>query len=84
MPGDEVGDRVHNFFAQDNLSQSHNHSQVAQGNWPLPNNNPWAGNQRQINFESSKLNNYETQRPGTNCLIRLAGFNRLLQHGHNL
>lgn len=49
MPGNEVGDRVHNFFDQDNLSQSQHHSQAVDGNWPVLGNNPWAGNQRQIN-----------------------------------
>ncbi|CAJ1944179.1 unnamed protein product [Sphenostylis stenocarpa] len=46
MPGNEVGDRVHNFFGQENLSQGQYHSQAVEGNWPGLNNNLWAGNQR--------------------------------------
>jgi hypothetical protein len=58
MPGNEVGDRVHNFFAQDNLSQSQNQSQVAEGNWPILNNNLWVGNQRQISGQNPNQKNY--------------------------
>ncbi|XP_058070377.1 uncharacterized protein LOC131219324 [Magnolia sinica] len=47
MPGNEVADKVHNFFEQDSLSQSQNHSQAASGNWSFLNNNQWIGNQRQ-------------------------------------
>lgn len=48
MPGNEVGDRVHNFLDRDSLSQSQHHSQVAEGTFPLPNSNLWVGNHRQI------------------------------------
>ncbi|KAK6148590.1 hypothetical protein DH2020_019502 [Rehmannia glutinosa] len=34
MPGNELGDGVHNFFAQDNSLQGQHHSQVVEGNWP--------------------------------------------------
>ncbi|KAL2322102.1 hypothetical protein Fmac_026481 [Flemingia macrophylla] len=46
MPGNEVGDRVHNFFGQENLSQGQYHSQAGDGNWPGLSNNLWAGSQR--------------------------------------
>lgn len=48
MPGNEVGDRIHNFFGQENLSQGQHHSEVVDGTWPGLGNNPWAGSQRQI------------------------------------
>ncbi|KAK9278620.1 hypothetical protein L1049_028193 [Liquidambar formosana] len=48
MPGNEVGDRVHNFFDQDSLTQSRHHSQAVDGNWPVLSNNLWVGNQREI------------------------------------
>ncbi|XP_061342987.1 uncharacterized protein LOC133289133 isoform X2 [Gastrolobium bilobum] len=46
MPGNEAGDRVHNFFGQENLSQGQYHSQAVDGNWPGLSNNLWASNQR--------------------------------------
>ncbi|KAJ4841422.1 hypothetical protein Tsubulata_009058 [Turnera subulata] len=52
MPGNEVGDRIHNFFGQESLIQGqhqHQHqAQVIDGNWHGVINNPWAANQRQI------------------------------------
>lgn len=65
MPGNEVGDRVHNFFGQDNLSQGQHHSQAVDGNWPGLNNNLWVGNQRQIGtLPTSNPKNYSVQQPG--------------------
>lgn len=58
MPGNEVGDRVHNFFAQDNLPQGQHHSQVGEGSWPVLNNNFWAGSQKQIGVSSSSPRDY--------------------------
>ncbi|KAE9601922.1 hypothetical protein Lal_00041006 [Lupinus albus] len=46
MPGNEVGDRVHNFFGQENLSQGQYHTHAVDGNWPGLSNNLWAGSQR--------------------------------------
>ncbi|KAJ9677564.1 hypothetical protein PVL29_022511 [Vitis rotundifolia] len=64
MPGNEVGDRVHNFFGQDNLSQGQHHSQAVDGNWPGLNNNLWVGNQRQIGtLPTSNPKNYSVQQP---------------------
>lgn len=64
MPGNEVGDRVHNFFGQENLSHGQHHSQAIDGNWPGLSNNLWVGGQRQIGgpFISS-LKNYNVQQP---------------------
>lgn len=65
MPGNEVGDRVHNFFGQDNSSQGQHHSQAVDGNWPGLNNNLWVGNQRQIDAApASNPKNYRVQQPG--------------------
>ena len=65
MPGNEVGDRVHNFFGQDNLSQGQHHSQAVDGNWPGLNNNLWVGNQRQIGtLSASNPKNYSVQQTG--------------------
>ncbi|XP_059642164.1 uncharacterized protein LOC132284110 [Cornus florida] len=61
MPGNEVGERVHNFFAPDNLSQGQHHSQIADGNWQVVGNNLWVGNQRHIGGPSSKSKTYSQQ-----------------------
>ncbi|XP_015883312.3 uncharacterized protein LOC107419093 [Ziziphus jujuba] len=64
MPGNEVGDRVHNFFGQENLSQGQLHSQTIDGNWPGLSNNLWVGSQRQIGPPFiSNLKNYSVQQP---------------------
>ncbi|KAI7986168.1 hypothetical protein LOK49_LG14G00556 [Camellia lanceoleosa] len=67
MPG-KVGDRVHNFFAQDNLSQGQDHSQVVDGSWSVLSNNLWAGSQRHIGLPSSnsKIYNLEQVPHGLN------------------
>ncbi|CAK9147978.1 unnamed protein product [Ilex paraguariensis] len=61
MPGNEVGDRVHNFFAQDNLSQGQHRSQVVDGNWPVLNNNLWVGSQGQLGLPGSSPKNNNLQ-----------------------
>ncbi|CAN4088382.1 unnamed protein product [Withania somnifera] len=48
MPGNEFGDGVHNFFAQDSLSQAQHNSPLADANWPTSRGSMWAGSQRQI------------------------------------
>ncbi|XWS37285.1 hypothetical protein CRYUN_Cryun19dG0030100 [Craigia yunnanensis] len=48
MPGNEVGDRIHNFLGQESLSQGQHHSQVTDGTWPGLSNNLWVGSQRQV------------------------------------
>ncbi|KAJ7956456.1 putative Dentin sialophosphoprotein-like protein [Quillaja saponaria] len=62
MPGNEVGDRVHNFFGQENLSQGQYHSQAVDRNWQGLSNNPWVGSQRQIGAPFiSNLKNFNVQ-----------------------
>ncbi|KAF7838519.1 uncharacterized protein G2W53_007001 [Senna tora] len=62
MPGNEVGDRVHNFFGQENLSQGQYHSQVVDGNWPGLTSNLWAGSQRPSSAPFiSNLKNFNVQ-----------------------
>ncbi|XP_004508686.1 uncharacterized protein [Cicer arietinum] len=62
MPGNEVGDRVHNFFGQENLSQGQYHSQAVDGNWPGLSNNLWAGSQRPTGGPFiSNLKNFNVQ-----------------------
>ncbi|XWS60458.1 hypothetical protein CRYUN_Cryun07bG0038000 [Craigia yunnanensis] len=48
MPGNEVGDRIHNFLGQESLSQGQHHSQVIDSTWPGLSNNLWVGSQRQV------------------------------------
>ncbi|KAL2340708.1 hypothetical protein Fmac_008648 [Flemingia macrophylla] len=62
MPGNEVGDRVHNFFGQESLSQGQYHSQAVDGNWPGLSNNLWAGTQRPTGVPFfSNLKNFNQQ-----------------------
>ncbi|XP_009630442.1 uncharacterized protein [Nicotiana tomentosiformis] len=61
MPGNDVGDRVHNFFAQDSLSQEQHRSPVVEGNWPAHSNNLWVGSQRQIGVLTPNTKNYNLQ-----------------------
>ncbi|XP_024976161.1 uncharacterized protein LOC112514072 isoform X1 [Cynara cardunculus var. scolymus] len=63
MPGNGVGDRVHNFFAQDNLSQVPR-SRVGDGNWSL-NDNLWVGSQKQFGGSDSNPRNYNPQQSET-------------------
>ncbi|GMJ14026.1 hypothetical protein HRI_005071800 [Hibiscus trionum] len=48
MPGNEVGDRIHNFLGQEGLSQGQHHSQFLDTAWPGLSNNIWVGGQRQV------------------------------------
>ncbi|KAG8379261.1 hypothetical protein BUALT_Bualt07G0070200 [Buddleja alternifolia] len=61
MPGNELGDGVHNFFAQDNPLQGQHHSQVVEGNWPVLNSNFWVGSERQVDLLNSNNKNYNSQ-----------------------
>ncbi|KAK9008845.1 hypothetical protein V6N11_080322 [Hibiscus sabdariffa] len=47
MPGNEFGDRIHNFLAGESLSQGQHHLQVFDGTWSGLNNNLWVGSQSQ-------------------------------------
>ncbi|CAN4099402.1 unnamed protein product [Withania somnifera] len=62
MPSNEVSDRVHNFFAQDSLSQGQHHSPVVDGNLPALSNILGLGSQRQTGGLSS--NEYNLQNSG--------------------
>lgn len=62
MPGNGVGDRVHNFFAQENLSQG---LRSQDGNWPVNDNLGWVGNQKQFGASDSSSRNYNPQQSET-------------------
>ncbi|KAI4341469.1 hypothetical protein MLD38_026188 [Melastoma candidum] len=47
MPGNEVGDRDHNFFSQESFSQGQGCFEVVERSWPVLNNNLRSGVQRQ-------------------------------------
>ncbi|KAJ8553712.1 hypothetical protein K7X08_024390 [Anisodus acutangulus] len=79
MPGNEFGDSVHNFFAQDSLSQVQHNSPVADVNWPTSRGNMW--NQRQIGVLSSNTKNYNLQNSDAGRGISSYPFNG--QHGLN-
>lgn len=65
MPGNELDDRVHNFFAQDNSLQGQHHSQAVEGNWPVLDSNFWAGSHRQDNSLNSSNVTYNSQNSET-------------------
>ncbi|CAH2073602.1 unnamed protein product [Thlaspi arvense] len=61
MPGNEFGERIHNFFGQEGLSQDQHQSQVVGGSWSNFSNG-LVGNQRQIDPSLiSNLKSYSTQ-----------------------
>ncbi|KAG2242268.1 hypothetical protein Bca4012_012545 [Brassica carinata] len=62
MPGNEFGERIHNFFGLEGLSQDQQHqSQVVGGSW----SNGLVGNQRQIDPSlMANLKSYNTQQSG--------------------
>ena len=67
MPGNEVGDRIHNFLGQESLSQGQHHSQVIDGTWPGLSNNLWVGSQRQVGGPLvSSLKNFSVHQLGNN------------------
>lgn len=63
MPVNEVAERIHNFTEQDSFSQILQ-SQVQGQSWPVLNNNPWVGTQRQNgvlhNFDSKNYTSYSS------------------------
>ncbi|CAH8270423.1 unnamed protein product [Arabidopsis lyrata] len=61
MPGNEFGEKIHNFFGQEGLSQDQNQSQVVDGSWSNYNNG-LLGNQSQIDPSLiANLKSYNTQ-----------------------
>ncbi|KAF1875956.1 hypothetical protein Lal_00006587 [Lupinus albus] len=82
MPGNEVGDRVHNFFDQENLAQGQYHTQEVEGNWPGLGHNLWAGNQRPTGAPFiPNLKNFNLQQPDSEQGQTSSPH---LQHGFNL
>ncbi|KAJ8560567.1 hypothetical protein K7X08_022427 [Anisodus acutangulus] len=59
MPGNEVRDKVHNFFTQDSLSQGQHHSPVVDGNLPALSNILGVKSQRQTGGLSSNAYNLQ-------------------------
>ncbi|KAG9439804.1 hypothetical protein H6P81_019969 [Aristolochia fimbriata] len=52
MPGNEVADKVRNFFEQDNALQGQHQAQVPSGNWHVF-NNPWVQRQNGASLSSA-------------------------------
>ncbi|KAH9619849.1 hypothetical protein KSS87_001573 [Heliosperma pusillum] len=65
MPGNEIGDRVYNFFDQSSFSQNQRHTQFADANWPGFHNNVWGENERQnsapLNSSSKSYNDQQSE-----------------------
>ncbi|KAB2053483.1 hypothetical protein ES319_A12G191400v1 [Gossypium barbadense] len=80
MPGNEVGDSIHNFLGQESLSLGQHHSQLIDSTWPGLSNNQWVESQRQVGSLVSSVKNLSVH--------QLAEFDRghtgetsSLQHG---
>ncbi|CAN4086268.1 unnamed protein product [Withania somnifera] len=78
MPGNEFGDGVHNFFAQD---KSQRNSPVADVNWDTSKGNMWAGGKIQIGLLNANMKNYSLQNSDAGRGISSYPFNG--QHGLN-
>ncbi|XVF49985.1 hypothetical protein PTKIN_Ptkin04bG0059600 [Pterospermum kingtungense] len=82
MPGNEVGDRIHNFLGQESFSQGQHHSQVVDGTWPGLSNNLLVGSQRQVggslvsSLKNFNVHQFESDRGHS-------GQSSSLQHGLN-
>lgn len=64
MPGNEVPDKVHNFFEQNNSSQ-HPHSQTVARSWSLANRNHWLSSQSQNGIRiGSNVNSHTVRYSG--------------------
>ncbi|PPR95701.1 hypothetical protein GOBAR_AA24966 [Gossypium barbadense] len=80
MPGNEVGDRIHNFLGGESLSQGQHHSQVFDGTWSGLNNNQWVGSQRQVGGHLvSSLKNFSLHQLGSDS-VSLAPINGVPVH----
>ncbi|XWS51209.1 hypothetical protein CRYUN_Cryun12cG0157200 [Craigia yunnanensis] len=83
MPGNEVGDRIHNFLGQESLSQGQHHSQVIDGTWPGLSNNLWVGSERQVGGPLvSSLKNFSVHQLAESDRGH-SGQSSSLQHGPN-
>ncbi|GMJ00037.1 hypothetical protein HRI_003672900 [Hibiscus trionum] len=58
MPGNEVGDNIHNFLGQGSLSLGQHHSQLADSTWPGLSNYLCVGSQRQVGHPVSSVKNF--------------------------
>ncbi|XP_010546432.1 PREDICTED: uncharacterized protein LOC104818516 [Tarenaya hassleriana] len=62
MPGNDFGERIHNFFGQEGLPQGQHQSQVVEGSWPSFSNGLLVGSQRQRDSSLvSNLKSYNAQ-----------------------
>ena len=67
MPGNEVGNRIHNFLGQESLSPGQHQSQAIDGTWPGLSNDLWVGSRRQIGGPLvSSLKNFSVYQLGNN------------------
>ncbi|CAG7893743.1 unnamed protein product [Brassica rapa] len=63
MPGNEYGERIHNFFGQEGLSQDQHQSQLVDGTWSSF-SNALVANQRHIDPSSiASLKSYTSTQP---------------------
>ncbi|KAL4383351.1 hypothetical protein GQ457_15G006170 [Hibiscus cannabinus] len=58
MPGNEVGESIHNFLGQDSLPLGQHHSQLVDSTWSGLSNNLCVGSQRQVGYPVSNLKNF--------------------------
>lgn len=66
MPGNGVGDRVHNSFGQENLSQGQHHFKDDEKNLPELSKSIWIGSQSRNGFPLiPNLKNYSVPQSGT-------------------
>ncbi|GMJ05799.1 hypothetical protein like AT5G07940 [Hibiscus trionum] len=82
MPGNEIGDSIHNFLGQESLSLGQHHSVLVDSTWPGLSNNLRVGSQRQVGQPVSNVKNFSG-----NQLAELdrghSGQTSSLQHGLN-
>jgi hypothetical protein len=73
MPGNEYGERIHNFFGQEGLSQDSHQPQAGDGSWSGFRNG-LVSNQRQIDPSLiANLKTYSTQQSGMHFVSFVTG-----------
>ncbi|GAA0147044.1 hypothetical protein LIER_06842 [Lithospermum erythrorhizon] len=79
MPGNNSGDRVHNFFPQDTFLQGPHHQHTEEATWSVANNNFWAGGQTGLpNTTTKNVNNQHSvtyRGQGSHALHGQSGLN---------
>lgn len=80
MPGNEVGDRVHNFLTQEDLSQGQ-HSHAVGGNWPSD-SGLWVSNQKPNGSPSSITKAYGPQQ--SEIVLRHSSQRFRVPNGYNV